>query len=79
MHTYTHTYNKLMYYHLKTRCYVRNVNQCIVLSSNDVTGMSPEQRLITKEHIATHTNLILLFKPPLYSSTLVIKCSIKLF
>ena len=35
-----------------------------------------------KEHIATHANLILLFKPALYSSTLVIKLfesSIKLF
>ena len=43
---------------------------------------SREQRLITKEHIATHANLILLFKPALYSSTLVIKLfesSIKLF
>ena len=29
--------------------------------------------LITREHIATHTNLILLFKPALNSSTLVIK------
>ena len=35
---------------------------------------SREQRLITKEHIATHTNLILPFKPALYSSTLLIKC-----
>ena len=35
--------------------------------------MTHEQRLITKEHIATHTNLILLFKPALYSRTLVIK------
>ena len=35
---------------------------------------SRQQRLITKEHIATHTNLILPFKPALYSSTLVIKC-----
>ena len=35
---------------------------------------SREQRLITKEHIATHTNLILPFKPALYSSTLSIKC-----
>ena len=33
--------------------------------------MSCEQTLITKEHIATHTNLIILFKH-LYSSTLVI-------
>ena len=31
------------------------------------TGMSCEQRLITKEQIAMHTNLILLFKPALYS------------
>ena len=30
---------------------------------------SREQRLITKEHIATHTNLILPFKPALYSNT----------
>ena len=36
-------------------------------------GKSREHRLITKEHIATQTNLILLFKPALYSSTLVIK------
>ena len=38
--------------------------------------------LITKEHIATHANLILLFKPALYSSILVIKLfesSINLF
>ena len=38
--------------------------------------------LISKEHIAMHTNLILLFKPALYSSILVIKCfksSLKLF
>ena len=48
----------------------------------DITSESREQRLITKEHIATHANLILLFKPALYSSTLVIKLfesSIKLF
>ena len=48
----------------------------------DVTCKSCEQRLINKEHIATHTNLILLFKPALYSSTFVIECfksSIKLF
>ena len=36
-------------------------------------GMSREWILITKEHIATHTNLIVLFKSPsLYSSTFVI-------
>ena len=49
---------------------------------NDVTSKSHEQRLITKEHIAMHANLILLFKPDLYSSTLVIKLfesSINLF
>ena len=59
-----------MYYHLKTRHYATTI-QCIVIASNDVTGMSHEQRLIIKEHniIATHTNLILLFKPALYSST----------
>ena len=37
--------------------------------------MSCEQRL-TKEHIAMYTNLILVFKPALYSSTLVIKFKI---
>ena len=36
---------------------------------NDVTSKSREQRVITKEHIATHTNLILL----LYTPVLVIK------
>ena len=56
--------------------------QCIVIVLNDITSKSREQRLITKEHIATHANLILLFKPALYSSTLVIKVfksSTKLF
>ena len=51
-------------------------------SPNDVISKSREHRLITKEHIATHVNLILLFKPTLYSSTLVIELfesSIKLF
>ena len=50
--------------------------------NHDATSKSREQRLITKEHIVTHTNLILLFKPALYSSTLVVKAfesSIKLF
>ena len=49
---------------------------------NEVTNKSREQRFITKEHIATHANLILLFKLALYSGTLVIKLfesSIKLF
>ena len=43
----------------------------------DATSKSHEQRLIIKEHIAIHTNLILV---ALYSSTLVIKLfnSIKL-
>ena len=52
------------------------VIQCIIIVLNDVTRKSCEQRLITKEHIATHVNLAL------YSSTLVIKLfesSIKLF
>ena len=42
--------------------------------------MSCEQKLITKKHIATHTNLILWFKPGQYSGTLVknfLKVSIK--
>ena len=49
---------------------------------NDVTSKLCEQGLITKEHIAMHANLILLFKPTLNSSTLVIKVfesSIQLF
>ena len=45
--------------------------QCIVIVLNDVSSKSCEQGLITKEHIAMHTNLILLFKPALYSCTLV--------
>ena len=50
------------------------VTQCIVIVlNNNVTSKSCEQRLITKEYIATQANLILLFKPALYSSTLVIK------
>ena len=63
-------------------CY-STVIQCIVIvlndvtsksrEHNDVTNKSREQRLITKEHIAMHANLIFLFKPALYSSTLVIK------
>ena len=63
-------------------CY-STVIQCIVIVLNDVTCKSREQRLITQEHIATHVNLILLFKPALYSSTLVViklfESSIKLF
>ena len=71
--------NKLMYYHLKTRrcVYVKPLSiycyLCIVIVLNDVTSKSREQRLITKEHIATQANLINLFKPALYSSTLVIE------
>ena len=51
-------------------------------SFNDIISKSREQRLITKEHIATDANLILLFKPALYSSTLEIELfesSIKFF
>ena len=51
-------------------------------SFNDVISKSREQRLITKEHIATDANLILPFKPALYPSTLEIELfesSIKLF
>ena len=46
---------------------------CIIIVLNDVTSKSREQRLITKEYIATNVNLILLFKPALYSSNLVLK------
>ena len=45
----------------------------LIIVLNDVTSKSREQRLITKEHIATNANLILPFKPALYSSTSVIK------
>ena len=31
--------------------------KCIVIAINDVMGKSREQRLITKEHIATHAVL----------------------
>ena len=54
--------------------HVLKLNHCysqfIVIVIDDVTGKSREQRLITKEHIATHAFLILL---ALYSSTLVLK------
>ena len=63
-------------------CKLNLVIQCIIIVLNDVTNKSREQRLITKEHIATNANLILLFKPALYSSILLIKffeSSIKLF
>ena len=55
---------------------------CYSIVLNDIKSKSGEQILITKEHIATHANLIILFKPALYSSTLVIKLfesNIKLF
>ena len=51
--------------------------QCIVIViDDDVMSQSREQRLNTKEHI-THTSLIVLFKPGLYSSTLEIKLFLK--
>ena len=48
-----------MLYHPKTRLFAAMI--------------SHEQTLITKEHIAMDTNLILWFKPAQYSGTLVIK------
>ena len=44
------------------------------LSYNGITVKNQQlrKRLITKEHIATHTHLNFKFKPALYSSTLVI-------
>ena len=62
-----------MFYHPKIRRCVSSI-QFIVILFNDIMCKSREQRLITKEYIAMHTNLILMFKPALYSSTLVIKC-----
>ena len=38
--------------------------QCIVIVFNDIMSKSREQRFITKEHIATHTNLLLLLYTP---------------
>ena len=74
----------VLYYHLKTRHCVSytNVNQLLFSVINDAMGKSCEQKLITKEHIAMHTNLILLYKQALHSSTLMIKLfnsSTKLF
>ena len=53
-------FNKLMFYHPKIRRCV-NFNLCYLMAS-----CVSEQRLITKEHIAMHTNLIL----PLYTPVL---------
>ena len=36
---------------------IRIAIQCIVVVFNDVMSKSHEQRLITEEHIATHTNV----------------------
>ena len=54
-----------MVYHLKTMQALCKVNhcqstaiQCIVIAFNDITNKSREQRLITKEHIAMHTNVL---------------------
>ena len=54
-----------------------NAIQCIVMVINDVTSKSCEQRLITKGHIVTRTNLILLFKPALYSMIKVVQSCFK--
>ena len=40
---------------------------------NDIMRESHEQRLVTKEHLATYTHLNYMFKPALCSSALVIK------
>ena len=44
--------------------------QCFLIVINDVMGKSHEQRLITKEYIVTHTNLIF---SAIYSITSMIK------
>ena len=44
--------NKLMFYHPKTRPFAASIIM-----------MSREQRLITKEYVATYTNLFLWFNP----------------
>ena len=69
-----------MYYHILIKNQVLcNVTQLIVIKFNYVMGKSREQRLITKEHIATHTNLIILFKQALYVMIKLFKSSTKLF
>ena len=45
--------------------------QCIIIVLNDITSKSREQRLITKEHIAMHTNLILPLYTPVLSDKVV--------
>ena len=45
-----------------TTVYQLLFNNYVVIVINDIMSKSCEQRLITKGHIATHTNLILLFK-----------------
>ena len=47
----------------------------IVIVFNVIMSKSHEHRLITKEHIVMHTNLILLFNAALYSITLVMNLS----
>ena len=44
-----------MYYHPKgRRCIVKPMLiKCVVIVTNDITGKLREQKLITKEHIAT--------------------------
>ena len=58
-------------------CKLTTVIQCIAIALNDVMSKACEERLMTiRTYVAMHTNLILLFKPTLYSSTLVIKVEI---
>ena len=54
------TVNKLMFYHQKTRRFAACYKPVNLLLLNIIIVMtSHEQRLITKEHIATHTTLFL--------------------
>ena len=72
-----------MFYHLKTRRALQVkplLIYCYSIVSNDVMSTSCEQRVITKEHIAMHTNLILSALYVLqYFSDKTSKSSTKLF
>ena len=44
------------------RCIVKPMLiKCVVVVTNDITGKLSEQKLVTKEHIATQKNYIVCF------------------
>ena len=71
-----------MFYHLKTRHCVLLINCYSMYIANDVKSHMSKDSSLRNTYVAMHINLFPLFKPALYSSTLVIKLfksSIKLF